>query len=495
VNSIQILKVEIHREIRAAASLRPTLIFVSQPVSARPTTKVLVLRPNEARELGRRYRVRRLIGRGGMSDVYLGDDLLLERPVAIKVMHQNPADPMGLERFRREATTLAAVRSPHVVAIYDIGVEGNDLYLVMQHIEGHTIEQEIARSGPMTLERAQAVLLQVLDGLAEMHSQGLVHRDIKPSNVILDLSDHVVLLDLGIVLDTRRAPLTAPGMVAGTPGYLAPETRASAESEFTSDVYQVGLLMVFMLTAVDTGLRAYNCGFEALFTRMPSSLVKVARTALACDPAERFGSAAIMKHAVIAALAAPAPRTLERQVAPRGEHRPILIPREPTPSPRPTEEIGAAQLRNLLTETCPTRSLKPLVRPAARLELVEPVAPMARGTILIVDEDTKFATTLQRMLFEHDVSVVPDSRQAVARIVAGERFHVIVCGRTMPVSLHEGLLAACPQQAAVIVFLTGGIATTRQTRALMSRVANRSLGMPFDIQLLKELIDAQLRAP
>src|SRR6185312_14891762 len=105
----------------------------------------------EPRVLGGRYRVRRLLGQGGMADVFLGDDLLLDRTVAIKILRPSLADDSaGLERFRREAMTLATVRSPNVVGIYDIGMQNESVYLVMQYIDGHTIEQEIARSGPMS---------------------------------------------------------------------------------------------------------------------------------------------------------------------------------------------------------------------------------------------------------------------------------------------------------------------------------------------------------
>jgi serine/threonine protein kinase len=119
--------------------------------SARPTIPIAPLLDPAARIVGGRYRVRHLIGSGGMAEVHVGDDLVLEREVAIKILHPHIArDDAGLERFRREALALADVASPHVVAIYDVGLDKDCAFLVMRHIEGQTLEQEIIRHGPMS---------------------------------------------------------------------------------------------------------------------------------------------------------------------------------------------------------------------------------------------------------------------------------------------------------------------------------------------------------
>jgi serine/threonine-protein kinase len=275
-----------------------------------------------------------------MANVFLADDLLLERTVAIKVLHAALADSGGLERFRREAVALGAVHSNHVVGIHDMGLDGPDVYLVMEHIEGKTIEEEVARLGPMSVARAENVIIQLLVGLAEMHAQNLVHRDIKPSNILVDGTGHVVLLDLGIALDTRRARLTQPGMVAGSPGYLAPESRARAESEFTSDVYQVGLLLLFLLTGVDFARRVH-LSIEELLLRLPAPLDRIAGRALAPDPAQRFPSALIMKEAIEREL-----RGQTRSRLTRGEHRPIMGTLGP--AVRRTTELAPAHLLMLL---------------------------------------------------------------------------------------------------------------------------------------------------
>ncbi len=486
--------------------------------------------PFETRVLGGRYRVRRLLGRGGMADVFLGDDLLLERAVAIKILHPGfAADSSGLERFRREATTLAAIRCRHIVGIFDIGFDDDGVYLVMQHIDGQTIEQEIARTGPMSRARAEAVIVQLLDGLAEMHARGLVHRDVKPSNVLLGASDRVVLLDLGIVLDTRRAPLTAPGMVAGTPGFLAPESRTRAECELTSDVYQVGLLTLFVLTGVDFARRAPTRDFEDLIQRLPVSLGAIVRRALAVDPAERFPSAAMMKEALEAAIESAAgskrrsgsqsklPRHLARA---RGEHQPLL--RNPTQESlldtRTTTELSAAQLVALLTDSIPARpaeGLRPqreiktielraaqivsahpvdrqLATAGTRIQVIRPQSLAGRPSILIVDEDLAFCGTLHRMLkSSHDVRVVNEPSQVVVQIVAGARVDVILCGLSAPMEFHDALRATHPDHVSNIIFMKGRD-ISKETRSFLAKVTNKCLGKPFEIALLKRLIDAQV---
>ncbi|MDQ3334822.1 MAG: serine/threonine protein kinase [Myxococcota bacterium] len=223
--------------------------------------------------------------------------MFLGRAVTIKIPHERIVnDAIQLEQFRREAISLAGIHSPNVVGIYDLGLTNAGAYVVMQHIEGRTVEEEIRRFGPMPERRAAGVLAQLVAGLAAMHAKGLVHGDIRSSNVLLARNGKVVLLDLGIVLDARRAS-TVVG--SGIPG----DRRTPSRPTFTCDVYHVGLLVLFMLTGVDPARRSPRSGFEDLFRRLPEQFVELARRALDTDSAQRFSSAASMKVAVEMALA------------------------------------------------------------------------------------------------------------------------------------------------------------------------------------------------
>jgi serine/threonine protein kinase len=464
------------------------VVWVEDARSTTPTLKNPPLLAVEERVLGGRYRILRLIGRGGMADVFLGDDLLLERTVAIKVMHAHLADDSsGLERVRREAMTLAAVRSPNVVGIYDIGFDGS-VFLVMQHLEGHTIEDEIARTGPMSEARATGVLAQLLDGLVEIHALGLVHRDIKPSNIILGGGDHVVLLDLGIALDVRRAPLTAPGMVAGTPGYLAPES-CTCETDYASDVYQVGLIMLFLLTGVDFGRQSPARSVEDLLSRLPASLRGMARRALATDPSERFPSALVMREALDnpPEVPPPPPPPLpsakdERRRTRRGVQAPL------------TKRDSAATTVLLPTVLLPTVLLPAqILAPPQTVYLGGirlPIVQLAklRRRILIVDEDVAFSRTLHRMLKAHDALIVNTPSQALAHLEGGARVDVILCGLMAPMEFHAGMIQRCSEQVPVTIFLTETRAS-KEVCAHTDKITNRCLGKPFELDLLEELID------
>jgi serine/threonine protein kinase len=499
-----------------------------------PTDEIIALQsPVAQRVLGNRYQVRRLIGRGGMSDVYLGDDLLLQRAVAIKMLRSDLAkDSAGLERFRLEATSLAALKSPHVVSIYDIGLEPNGVYLVMEHLVGKTLDQEVARSGTMLQPRAESVLLQVLSGLAAMHAQGLVHRDIKPANVLLDEGDHAVLLDLGIVFDTRRAraPITPPGMVPGTPGYIAPENRLRLETELSSDVYQVGLLMLFLFTGVDFGRRRLSTPFEGYVERLPPHLTAVAKRALATDPVERFPSAMAMKEVVEAAMRRPVLDVQATVTSPQvktvnGEYQMVArrllqagtsIRRDE----RTTTEISASHLLSLLAEASPSTppthrrvygglktaelqasqilGARPddeaLARrhPRVRMEVLRPAGLATRGRVMVVDDDADAGATLRRMLLsEHDVDVAGDVRDALKRIDGGERFDVIVCDVRGPNEFYAAVLARCPHQACTIIFITEKD-SVEGARSLGLEHKNRKIAKPFEIGVLRSMIQERL---
>jgi eukaryotic-like serine/threonine-protein kinase len=236
--------------VRAPSSTERHTIYCDEMMDPMAQSSDLDL----AAHVGSRYRITRRIGSGGMADVYLADDLLLERLVAIKVLHAcYRSDPARLERFRREAKTLAAVTSPHVVGIYDLEVTSACPYLVMQYVPGRTLAAVVEQDQQIGPVRAGAILHQVLEGLVALHARGLVHRDIKPSNVIVDARDRVVLLDVGIAIDARQPRLTEPGFFAGTPGYFPPERLATQQVDLRSDLYQVGLLLAYMLTGVDPG--------------------------------------------------------------------------------------------------------------------------------------------------------------------------------------------------------------------------------------------------
>lgn len=196
-----------------------------------------------------RYRVDTLIATGGMSGVYRGLDLRLDRPVALKIMDSRYAgDQQFLTRFQREARAVARLKDPGLVAVYDQGIDGQHPFLVMELIEGGTLRELLAERGPMPPHAVAAVLAPVLSGLAVAHREGLVHRDVKPENVLISDGGDVKIADFGLVRAIAEAKITSTSVILGTAAYLSPEQVSSGDASPASDVYAVGILTYELLT-------------------------------------------------------------------------------------------------------------------------------------------------------------------------------------------------------------------------------------------------------
>lgn len=222
-------------------------------MDAKPTVKMISLpRPVGRAQpvIGDRYELRCELGTGGMATVHLAYDTRLERLVALKQLSAHLAsDADHVERFYREAIMLASIESPYVVPVYDVSI-GAQPYLVMRHIEGRTLAQELSEHTRMNPVRAVHTVVEVLQGLLVLHERRMLHRDVKPSNVMRSRGGQIVLLDLGVARDLRRSALTRPGLIVGTEGYMSPEQASGGETvvDERSDIYQVGLLFAHLLT-------------------------------------------------------------------------------------------------------------------------------------------------------------------------------------------------------------------------------------------------------
>ena len=196
-----------------------------------------------------RYRVDTMIATGGMSTVYRGLDIRLDRPVALKVMDSRYAgDHQFLTRFQREARAVARLKDPGLVAVYDQGIDGQHPFLVMELVEGGTLRELLRERGPMPPHAVAAVLGPVLGGLAVAHRAGLVHRDVKPENVLISDDGEVKIADFGLVRAVAEAKITSTSVILGTAAYLSPEQVGTGDAGPRSDVYAVGILTYELLT-------------------------------------------------------------------------------------------------------------------------------------------------------------------------------------------------------------------------------------------------------
>jgi len=200
-----------------------------------------------------KYKLLRHLGKGGMSQVYLAEHVLMKRKVAIKVLPQNRvADATYLERFRIEARAAARLDDPNIVRVYDIDQDGNTHYIVMEYVDGHDLHVLVRDGGPLTFEKAADYVAQVARGLAHAHEMNLVHRDIKPANCLVDKHQTVKLLDMGLArLTDDEASLTIDNNenVLGTADYLAPEQALNShKADARADIYSLGCTLYYLIT-------------------------------------------------------------------------------------------------------------------------------------------------------------------------------------------------------------------------------------------------------
>ena len=259
-----------------------------------------------------RYRLDRSLGNGGMGEVFEATDLTLHRSVAVKLMSPSLVqDEPARARFLREARALAQVNSPNVVAVYDAGEDAERPYLVMEFVEGTTLERELVGSGRIEPARAVAVATDIASGLAAAHERGIVHRDVKPSNVFLTPTDVAKIGDFGIArLERPDATLTLTGQTFGSPPYMAPEQATGGKVDARADLYSLGCVLFQMLVGrrpfsgddavslVYQHVHSTPPRVDSLVPAIPAELGALVAGLMAKDPGDRPASAEEVQRAL-----------------------------------------------------------------------------------------------------------------------------------------------------------------------------------------------------
>jgi len=272
------------------------------PGTPRPLTTTL--EPGQV--LAQRYRVQRLLGKGGMGAVYLADDEVLSELVALKVISSAFAadETAMIARFRREAAAARKVSSPAVIRIHDLGeARPGLLYLSMEYFAGRTLAELMAQRGSLPLDDTRDILKQIAGGLEAAHQAGVIHRDLKPSNVLIGERGAVKIIDFGLATTAMGEGLTATGAILGTPHYMAPEQVRGKAVDARSDIYALGALAYHLVCGRPpfTGDNAIAIGFahlsepppppRLLRKDCPPALEAAILAALAKDPDDRPASA------------------------------------------------------------------------------------------------------------------------------------------------------------------------------------------------------------
>ena len=254
-----------------------------------------------------RYEILGLLGGGGMSTVYLAQDIILDRPVAIKVLRQDFSDEDELrKRFQREALSATSLVHPNIVNIYDVGEDGDLQYLVMEYVEGKTLKEYIKDRAPLAPAEAVEIMKQLCSGITAAHIHGIIHRDVKPQNILMDHDGQVKLTDFGIAMALSATALTRTNSVMGTVHYLSPEQARGGMATKRTDIYSLGIVLFEMLTgklpfsgesAVSIALKhlqEQTPSVRAVRPEIPQSLENVILKATAKDPAARYPSSDAM---------------------------------------------------------------------------------------------------------------------------------------------------------------------------------------------------------
>lgn len=255
------------------------------------------------RILARRYELQELIGGGGMADVYKAQDKLLDRAVAVKILHQQYAnDAEFVEKFRREATAAAKLAHPNIVNIYDVGEDGGSQYIVMEYVSGPTLKEVIQQKGCLEPIEAVRIAKEIASALESAHRNNLVHCDIKPHNILVMPDGHIKVTDFGIARAVSASTMTYSGSVMGSVHYFSPEQAKGTVITTKSDVYSLGVVLYEMLTgqlpfngetSVSIALKHLQeepVSIRQLNPSIPPVLEAIVQKAMSKDPADRPNS-------------------------------------------------------------------------------------------------------------------------------------------------------------------------------------------------------------
>ena len=258
----------------------------------------------KGQKINDRYQIMKTIGEGGMANVYLAYDTILDRNVAVKVLRGDLAtDEKFVRRFQREALSASSLSHPNIVEVYDVGEDNGSYYIVMEYIKGKHLKQLLKQRGKLTLTEVVDIMLQVTDGMSAAHDKYIIHRDIKPQNIMILENGLIKITDFGIAMALNSTQLTQANSVMGSVHYLPPEQASGKGATIQSDVYSMGILMYELLTgelpfkgdnAVEIALKHIKEPFpkiRSILPNLPQSIENIIMKATAKNTKNRYNDA------------------------------------------------------------------------------------------------------------------------------------------------------------------------------------------------------------
>jgi serine/threonine-protein kinase len=263
----------------------------------------------KGQKINDRYQIIKSIGEGGMANVYLAYDTILDRNVAVKVLRGDLAtDEKFVRRFQREALSASSLSHPNIVEVYDVGEDNGQYYIVMEYIEGKQLKQLLKKRGKLTLSEVIDIMLQISDGMSVAHDAYIIHRDIKPQNIMIQDNGMVKITDFGIAMAMNSTQLTQTNSVMGSVHYLPPEQASGKSPTLQSDIYSMGILMYELLTgnlpykgdnAVEIALKHLKEPIPSIreeLPEIPQSVENIIIRATAKNPKNRYNDAREMNE-------------------------------------------------------------------------------------------------------------------------------------------------------------------------------------------------------
>lgn len=270
---------------------------------------------SKGQKINDRYEIVKSIGEGGMANVYLANDKILDRKVAIKVLRGDlSADEKFVRRFQREALSVSNLSHPNIVEVYDVGEEDGQYYIVMEYIEGKTLKQLLNKRESLTLTEVIDIMTQLTDGIAHAHESYIIHRDIKPQNIMIEDDGKIKITDFGIAMALNATQITQTNSVMGSVHYLPPEQASGKGATIKGDIYSLGILMYELLTgtvpfkgdnAVEIALKHMKDKIPSVRKQnpaIPQSVENIILKAAAKNPRNRYETAREMHEDLVTCL-------------------------------------------------------------------------------------------------------------------------------------------------------------------------------------------------